>query len=78
MNIIVTWKRNALTPNYISSLLLINCIGPPTNYFVSVDYVKSWIVKDKRSVEETGCPKRTKVEDEKDHLYYNLWNYLNN
>ncbi|VVC40737.1 Hypothetical protein CINCED_3A017400 [Cinara cedri] len=31
MNIIATWKRNALTPKHLSSLLLIQCIGPLTN-----------------------------------------------
>lgn len=77
MNNIVTWKRNALTPNRISSLLLINCVGPPTNSFTPTYYVKSWIEKGKRSAEEMGCPKRIKVEDEKVHPYHNLWNLLN-
>jgi len=81
MNNTVTWKRNALTPNHISSLLLIQCVGPPTNNFIPSSYVKSWILNGKRDAEENCCPKRIKLEDKKEHTrehtYDKLWNYLN-
>jgi hypothetical protein len=57
MNNTVTWKRNALMPNHISSLLLIQCVGPPTNNFIPISYVKSWILKGKRDAAENCSPK---------------------
>jgi len=64
MNNMVTWKRN------ISSLLFIQCVGPPTNNCIPSTYVKSWILSAKRDAEENCCPKRINLEDKKEHHTY--------
>lgn len=78
----VTWKRNSLTPKDISSLLLIQCVGLPTNSFIPISYIKSWIrkggLKGNKDAAENCCPKRLKlVEDKKDTSCDNLWSFLN-
>eukprot|EP00102_Acyrthosiphon_pisum_P010394 XP_008178697.1 PREDICTED: E3 SUMO-protein ligase KIAA1586-like [Acyrthosiphon pisum] len=74
MNNIVTTKRNALNPTSISSLMLINCVGPPVHMFVPEPYVVSWIQKGKRCADEVNCPKRQNIEV--NHSYVELWNIL--
>jgi len=75
MNNIVTTKRNALNPKRISSLMLINWVGPPVHMFVPEPYVVSWIQRGKRCADEVNCPKRQ--NNEENHSYVELWNVLN-
>jgi len=74
MNNIVTTKRNALNPKSISSLMLINCVGPPVHMFVPEPYVVSCIQRGKRCADEVNCPKRQNIEE--NHSYVKLWNIL--
>ncbi|KAL4098672.1 hypothetical protein QTP88_023224 [Uroleucon formosanum] len=76
MNNIVTSKRNALTTGHISSLVFINCIGPPIQLFKPDHYVESWIKSGKRNSDEVNCPKRTSKNE--DSSYVNLWTLFNN
>ncbi|KAL4136198.1 hypothetical protein QTP88_007761 [Uroleucon formosanum] len=71
MNNIVTSKRNALTTGHISSLVFINCIGPPIQLFKPDHYAGSWIKSGKRNSDEVNCPKRTFKNE--DSSYVNLW-----
>ncbi|CAI6374561.1 unnamed protein product [Macrosiphum euphorbiae] len=75
MSNIVTSKRNALTTGHISSLIFINCIGPPIQLFKPDHYVESWIKSGKRNSDEVNCPKRSSKYE--DSLYENLWTLFN-
>lgn len=75
MNNIVTSKRNALTADHISSLVFINCVGPPIKFFKSLKYVQSWIKSGKRTADYINCPKRS-FENE-NHSYEKLWTLFN-
>ena len=75
-NIVQTWKINVLTPEHISSLLFIKCFGPSVDMLNPTSYVQLWIISGKRSAEEICCPKRIK-QDNDNHTYTYLWNYLN-
>lgn len=57
MNNTVIWKRNALTLNHIPSLLLIQCVGPPTKSFIPSSFVKSWIIKVTETLRKTAVQK---------------------
>lgn len=74
MNNTVTSKRNSLTPQHISSLLFIQCVGPPVVNFNPTNYVNSWIVNGRRDADEVCCPKRQ--ENTKEQYFY-LWDLLN-
>lgn len=74
MNNTVTSKRNSLTTQHISSILFIQCVGPPVKDFNAVNYVKSWILNGRRNANEICCPKR---QETKSDQYSNLWNLLN-
>jgi len=47
-----------LTTGHISSLVFLNCIGPPVELFKPNHYVKSWIKSGRRTADEKNCPKR--------------------
>ena len=72
----MTWKRNVLTPEHISSLLFIKCVGSPVDMFNPTSYVQSWIISGQKSAEEICCPKRIK-KDNHNHTYTYLFYYLN-
>ncbi|KAL4126430.1 hypothetical protein QTP88_010652 [Uroleucon formosanum] len=52
MNNTVTFKRNKLTTQHISSLLFIQCVGPQVIAFNPANYVKSWILNGRREENE--------------------------
>lgn len=68
MNNLVTTKRNALSSNHISSLMFINCVGPPVQKFKPESYVLSWMRRGKRSAEEECCSKRNNTEVSEPYL----------
>lgn len=52
MNNLVTTLKNALSSTYISSLMLINCVGPPVEFFKLEPYVLTWLNRGIRSAKE--------------------------
>lgn len=74
MNNTVTSKRNSLTTQHISSLLFIQCVGPPVIDFNATNYVKSWILNGRRDANELCCPKRKETKSDQ---YSHLWKLLN-
>ncbi|KAL4134817.1 hypothetical protein QTP88_006526 [Uroleucon formosanum] len=70
MNNLVTNKRNPLSSSHISSLMLINCVGPPVQKFKPDSYVLCWIRRGKISAKEECYPKRnnTEVSHNYEHL----------
>jgi len=75
MNNIVTSKRNALTTGHISSLVFLNCIGPPVQLFKPDHYVEVWIKSGKRNSYDVNCPKRSFKNE--DNSYEHLWTLFN-
>lgn len=61
MKNIVTWKISSLNPSLISSFLLIQFVGPPTNSFIPSLYVKYWIINDNKNAKVNFCWKRVKL-----------------
>lgn len=78
MNNLLTTKRNALSSNHISSLMLINCVGPPVQSFKPGSYISSWIQKGCRSADEQCCPKRKKTEENHTYQQFIMEYYLIN
>lgn len=75
MNEIVSPKRNSLGSVHISSLVFINCVGPPIDKINTTKWMESWVKKGKRTAEEENCPKRMKRTEENDS-YKSLWNLI--
>jgi len=71
MNNILTPKRNALSSKHLSSLLFINCFGPPIKLFIPSPYVHSWISNGRIIADEVCCPKR--INKDIDASYMPLW-----
>lgn len=76
MNNIVTPKRYALSTTNISSILYIQCIGPPVNVFEPGRYLTSLIRKGNRSADEVCCRKRNVNDEEHTYQKY-MWSLLN-
>jgi len=76
MNNIVTWQRNILTLEHLSSLFFIKYVGPSVAKFNPTNHVQSWIISGKRTFKETCCPKTT-TKDYNKHINTYFWNYLN-
>jgi len=74
MNEIVSPKRNSLGSVHISSLVFINCVGPPIDKINPTKWIESWVKKGKRTAEEENCPKRIKITEE--NVYKSLWNLI--
>lgn len=74
MNEIVSPKRNVLNCNHISSLIFINCIGPPIDKINTTKWIESWINKGNRLADEVNCPKRINIY--KNNSYHSLWNII--
>lgn len=77
MNVIVSPIRSTLTSNHLSSLIFIHCVGPPLEKFDPKSFVKSWIMRGKRSATETNCLKRAKKDENESNPYNSIWNCLN-
>jgi len=77
MNVIVSPIRSALTSSHLSSLIFIHCVGPPLEKFDPKSFVKSWIMRGKRSATETNCLKRAKKDENESNPYNSIWNCLN-
>lgn len=75
MNNIVEPKRNALSSKHISSLMFINCVGPPLHLFKPNPYIQSWIRNGRRNADELCCPKR-KEKNDSNNSYLPLWTLL--
>lgn len=75
MNNILEPKRNALSTQHLSSLMLINCVGPPVHLFKPILYVKSWIRSGRRNADNVCCPQRKEIKEDK-NAYCLLWNLL--
>lgn len=43
MNEIISPKRNVLNSNHISSLVFINCVGPPIDMINTTNWIESWV-----------------------------------
>jgi len=71
MNNILTPKRNALSSKHLSSLLFINCVGPPIKLFIPSPYLHYWISNGLRIADEVCCPKR--INKDIDASYMHLW-----
>jgi len=64
INNVLTLKRNSLSSKHLSSLLFLNCVGPPVKLFVSTPYVHSWIRSGRRIADEMCCPKRAEKDND--------------
>ena len=74
MNEIASPKRSSLSIDNLSCLVFINCVGPPLTKFNPEPYVKSWILKGRRTADETACRRRDKKDT--NHPYENVWNIM--
>ncbi|XP_069485015.1 E3 SUMO-protein ligase KIAA1586-like [Ambystoma mexicanum] len=58
MNLVCTSTRASLHTDTISSLLLINLVGPPLKKFNPIPYVNSWIAKGRRAADDPRSKER--------------------
>ena len=75
MNLICTATRASLHVSTISSLLLLNLVGPPQNKFNPVPYVRSWIAKGHRCATDTQSKARSEEQTEEGSMAV-LWDLM--
>ncbi|KAK5868103.1 hypothetical protein PBY51_012543 [Eleginops maclovinus] len=72
MNNIITEYRSKLTTKNAANLLFISTVGPPTNQWNPLPYVKTWLAKGRRAAHSTSGMARQHPEE--DNYFSPVWN----
>lgn len=76
LHLICTDLRSTLSMTNISNLMLININGPPLHLWNPESYVKSWLVNQHKSADDTRSKVTKKNEENIDMYKRSLWTIL--